>query len=74
MLTQKDLDEIEEIVEEKIGEKTKNLPTKDEFFSRMDDVMRELDTIRSEQTIISHHVTDHEPRIEKLERVCSVTS
>lgn len=42
MLTQKDLDEIEEIVEEKLDGKIKNLPTKDEFFSKMDEVMGEL--------------------------------
>ena len=45
MLTQKDVDEIEKIVEEK----TKNLPTKDEFYSKMDEVMNELKTIRGEQ-------------------------
>lgn len=39
MLTQTDLDEIEKIVEEKIDQKTKLLPTKDEFFGRMDEVI-----------------------------------
>lgn len=67
MLTQKDLDEIEEIVEEKLEEKIKILPTKDEFFSKMDEVMGELATIRDEQTIISHQVSDHGDRLEKLE-------
>ena len=46
MLTQTDLDQIEKIVEEtveeKIGEKTNLLPTKDEFFEKMDEVMGEL--------------------------------
>lgn len=74
MLTQKDLDEIEEIVEGKLGEKIKILPTKNEFFSKMDEVMKELETIRDEQTIISHQVSDHGERLEKLEEICPVTS
>ncbi len=48
MLTQKDLSQIEEIVEEKIGEKTKFLPTKDEFYGKMDEVVGELKSIREE--------------------------
>ncbi|MFH1289443.1 MAG: hypothetical protein ABIH88_01855 [Patescibacteria group bacterium] len=46
-LTQKDFDQIEEIVEEKFDEKIKLLPTKDEFFQKMDDVIGELKTIKS---------------------------
>jgi len=45
-LTQKDLDDIEQIVDEKIEEKVKNLPTKDEFYNKMDEVIGELKTIR----------------------------
>ena len=68
MLTQKDLDEIEGIVEDKIEEKTRNLPTKDEFFTKMDGVMGELKTIRENQEVTSNKVyEDHEERIEKLE-------
>lgn len=65
MLTQKDLDEIEEIVEAKV----KFLPTKEEFFSKMDEVMKELEAIRDEQTIISHQTSSHEDRLEVLERI-----
>lgn len=36
MLTQTDLNEIEKIVEEKIDQKTRLLPTKDEFFGKME--------------------------------------
>lgn len=68
MLTQKDLEEIETIVEEKI----RNLPTKEEFFAKMDEVMKELETIRDEQTIISHQVSDHEDRLERLEENTAV--
>lgn len=67
MLTQKDLDEIEEIVEEKLEEKTKLLPTKREFFGKMDEVIGELETIRNEQIIVSHQLSDHGDRLERLE-------
>lgn len=65
MLTQKDLDEIESLIEDKV----RNLPTKDEFFSKMDEVMGELDTIREEQALVSHHISDQEDRLEKLEEI-----
>lgn len=39
MLTQNDIKEIERIVEEKINDKVKPLPTKDQFFQRMDDLV-----------------------------------
>lgn len=42
MLTQRDLDEIEKVVDENVGEKTRNLPTKHEFFNKMDEVVGEL--------------------------------
>lgn len=70
MLTQKDLDEMEQLIREEI----KYLPTKDEFYGKMDEVMVELKTIREEQTAftdkISEHtdtLENHEERIVKLE-------
>ena len=39
VLTVKDLDEIEKLVDEKIEGRTSNLPTKDDFFGKMDEVM-----------------------------------
>ena len=42
MLTQKDLDEVEKVVDGRILDRTKNLPTKDEFFKKMDEVVGEL--------------------------------
>ena len=44
-----------------------HLPIKDEFYNKMDEVMGELKTIREEQTLISHRVSDHKDRIEKIE-------
>jgi predicted nuclease with TOPRIM domain len=71
MLTQKDLEEIEKVIEEKLEEKLRLLPTKDEFFSKMDELMGELSTIRDEQTIIGHQVSDHEERLSALEEIHS---
>lgn len=45
MLTQKDTDEIEKTIDQKLDQKIKLLPTKDEFFTKMDEVMGELQTI-----------------------------
>lgn len=70
-LTQKDFDQIERVLDEKLDEKLKNLPTKDEFFSKMDEVMGELETIREEQTILSHQVSNHENRLKTLEKIPS---
>jgi predicted nuclease with TOPRIM domain len=50
MLTQKDFDEIEKIIDEKLDEKFDQkfgiFPTKDEFYGKMDEVMGELKSIR----------------------------
>ena len=43
------------------------LPTKDDFYNKMDEVMGELKTIREEQIMLSHQVSDHAARIEKVE-------
>ena len=66
-LMQRDLDEIEKIVDEKVELRTRNLPTKDDFFGKMDEVMGELKTIREEQTVQSHRLSNHEDRITTLE-------
>ncbi len=62
-LTQRDLSEIEILVDEKLEEKTKNLPTKDEFFGWMDKIMTEMTKIRENFETITHRVyEDHELR------------
>lgn len=70
-LTIKDLDEIEKIVDERIEEKTKNLPSKDEFFTRMDEIMGELKTIRENTSVLSNRASNHEERIAKIEKKIS---
>ena len=69
MLTQKDLDEIEKILDEKLDEKIKFLPTKEDFYQKMDKVIGELKAVRESQEM---HVGDHtriSNRLDKLEKV-----
>ena len=73
MLTQKDLDEIEELIDRKLDEKIKFLPTKDEFYTKMDELMVEIKAVREEQKThsgqhseINDTLETHETRIKKL--------
>jgi predicted nuclease with TOPRIM domain len=75
MLTQNDVKVIEEIVEEKISAKTKLLPTKEEFFSKMDEVMGELKNTRESLDLhAGQHADIHDEfeanddRIKRLEK------
>ena len=51
-----------------------HLPTKDEFYTKMDEVVGELKTIREEQPLQSHQLSDHEDRIQKIESHIGITS
>ena len=67
---------IDEAIEEKLVTKDDIglLPTKDEFFRKMDEVMGELKTIREEQALQSQHLSDHDDRIEKIENHLGISS
>ena len=76
-LDNEDLKAIKDLLEVTIGEvierkevvtkdQVGNLPTKDEFYVKMDEVMGELKAIREEQAMQSQHLSDHEDRLEKL--------
>ena len=61
---------IEEVIETKglvTKEDISHLPTKDEFYTKMDEVMGELKDIREEQALQSQHLSDHDDRIDKIE-------
>lgn len=73
-LTQVDLDEIEKIVDEKIETRTRNLPTKDEFYGKMDEVIGELKAIREGDAVQSHQLSNHEDRISNLEEKTGIAS
>ena len=68
---------VEEVFETKglvAKEDISHLPTKDEFYSKMDEVMGELKTIREEQTLQSQHLSDHDDKIEKIETHLGISS
>ena len=68
---------IEEAIESKglvTKEDVSHLPTKDEFYTKMDEVVGELKTIREEQALQSQHVSDHDDRIEKIENHLGISS
>ena len=51
-----------------------HLPTKDEFYTKMDEVVGELKTIREEQALQSQHLSDHDDSIEKIESHLGISS
>ena len=62
-------DAIETQIDAKLDEKIGKLPTKDEFYTRMDEIMGELKTVREEQSFLSQHSTDHTDDIQKLKNI-----
>jgi hypothetical protein len=67
---------LDEAIEEKLVTKddVSHLPTKDEFYTKMDEVMGELKAIREEQALQSQHLSDHDDRIEKIEDHLGISS
>ena len=57
-----------------VKEHMSHLPTKDEFYGKMDEVMGELKTIRDEQALQSQRLSDHDDRIEKVESYLGISS
>lgn len=47
----------------------KFLPTRDEFNSRMDELMGEIKVVREEISILSQHSRDHSDEIENLKKI-----
>jgi len=74
-LTQRDFDEIEELVKSSVKEEIRNLPTKEEFFGKSDEIMKELKDMREEQSVLTNKVyEDHESRIAKVEKKLQIQS
>lgn len=57
-------EEVEKIVEEKLDAKIKNLPTKDEFFNRMDKLSREYKKIDEAETLHTGMMSEHTDTLE----------
>lgn len=67
MLTEKDVDQIEEVVDQRLENKLKKYSSK--ILNAISDVMKELKDMRLEHTVLSHQVQDRTKRIEKLEEI-----
>lgn len=76
-LTDTDLVAIRELIklafddelEKKFEEKLKYLPNKEQFFSKMDEIMGELKKIREEQIILVDKVNQHDKLLSKITQV-----
>ena len=55
-----------------IAEKISHLPTKDEFFARMDKLSAELKKSRENQDAISHRHTENGKRLDKIEDILNI--
>ena len=81
MLTKRDLSQIRQIIgdeldiklDEKLNrildEKLRHLPSKDDFYKKMDEIVGELKTIREEQKLIAYRSSEHKEQLEKLAKI-----
>lgn len=61
---------VREEIKSEIESQTRLLPTKDEFFSAMSELMGEVKALREEHTIVQGYkdqLEDHESRLETIE-------
>ncbi len=58
---------LDEKLDQKLDEKLSHLPSKEDFYTKMDEVVGELKTIREEHPILSNKVSNHSNRIENIE-------
>jgi len=67
MITEKDLDLIEDRLSDKFATKDELQAMKSDLLTKLDSILKELLAMREETTIITHKVSDHEDRITTLE-------
>lgn len=56
------------VTKEALEERLKHLPNKEEFYSQMDEIMTELKAIREEHIVSAHHISNHEDRLQVVEK------
>ncbi|AKM83434.1 hypothetical protein A2422_01005 [Candidatus Woesebacteria bacterium RIFOXYC1_FULL_31_51] len=56
-------------IDEKLDEKIGKLPTKTELYKQTDKIMKELKTVREEQSLLSQHSKDNSDRLDNLEKI-----
>jgi len=62
----------DEKLDEKLEEKLSHLPTKDEFYEQTGEILKRLDNLDVEKDVLSHQVSEHEDRIEKIEKKLNI--
>lgn len=69
MLTRTDLEQIKKLIHKEVRINIKHLPTKDEFFTAMDKLSKQIKDLRDEFSALFFRVKDHEERITDLEKI-----
>lgn len=64
----------DEKLDDKLDEKLSHLPTKDEFYEETSKILKRLDDLEKERDILSHQVSGHSDRIEKIESHLGLSS
>ncbi len=72
ILTEKDIDYLEERFKEVFTTKDDFIKYKSDLMDKLDKILKEIQASREEQTILAHHSKNHGDRITKLESVCSL--
>lgn len=66
-LTEKDIEILEERFKEIFPTREEFQKHRSELFDKLDAILKEVQAGREEQTLIAHHISEHEDRIEALE-------
>ena len=67
MITQKDIDNLEEVFVTKENLKDEAQSLKSDLIDKMDDILSEVKASREEETVMSGQISGHEDRITSLE-------
>lgn len=67
MITEKDMDLIENRLKDTFSTKDEFQKMKSDLLDKLDSILKEILGMREAMTIITHRVSDHEDRITKLE-------
>ena len=68
-LTKSDKNWVQNLIEDQEDKfEAKIVEVKNDFYDKIDPILKEVVASQEERTILSHRVSDHEDRIEKVEK------
>lgn len=67
--TQQMIDYSVNLLKSELQEEISHLPTKDEFYNKMDEIMGELSAIRENTTAMEFRISQHSDQIDSLEKI-----